>query len=38
MGLGPKKNWEVRKTEVRVVLAFRKADMQEPAYAICSSF
>ena len=38
MGLGPKKNWEVRKTEVRVVLAFRRADMQEPACAICSSF
>lgn len=38
MGLGPKKNWEGRKTEVRVVLAFWRVDMRETACTICSSF
>lgn len=31
MGLGPKENWEVRKTEVRAVLTFCKIHMQEVA-------
>lgn len=31
MELGPKKNWEVGKNELRMVLAFRRADIQEPS-------
>lgn len=31
MERGPKKNWEVGKNELRMVLAFWRVDMQEPS-------